>query len=160
MKNFVQQENSDFRLSAYHETRQHTRLGIYGENYVKCLLLNSGYLALKGNVEPFSGDLRTIDPKTFAETRIEVKTAYCGDCGRYTFCLRKEKKTDICHSDYVILICIDKYFNHYVYCIPCTILKNKSLKICSHPLTYAGKYAKYRIRGRVDFALTDWIVAQ
>lgn len=151
---------SDFLLSAYHETRQHTRLGEYGESYAKRLLLDSGYLALKGNLEPFSGDLRTINSQTFAETNIEVKTAYCGDCGKYKFCLRKDKKTDICHSDYVILICIDRYDNHFIYCIPCRILQVKSLTIASHPTKYAGKYARYRVHGHVNLSASDWIANQ
>jgi len=150
---------TDFLLSDYHERRNHTSLGVYGEQYAKRLLLDSGYLALKGNLTPFSGDLRTIDTQTFTETHVEVKTAYCSATGGYSFCLKKQGKTDICHSDYAILICIDRYLNHYVYCIHCNLIKNQSLKIPTHPNNYAGKYAPFLVRQNINFDDTRKVAA-
>lgn len=129
----------------------HVRTGNIGENYVKQLLRDSGYLAKKRRKKRLAGDLWTFSTLTQETLNIEVKTANESQSGTYRFCLRKEGKTDICHSDFVVLVCIDKHGNKFVYCIPCQLLDTVSLTISSHPLRYAGKYTAFRIHNRINF---------
>jgi len=132
----------------------HVRTGNYGENYIKQLLRDSGYLAKKTRKKRFAGDLWTLSTQTNVTTRIEVKTANEGQSGTYCFCLNKEGHTSCNYSDFTILLCIDKYNNHYVYCIPCYLMTAQSIRITSHPTKYAGKYAAFRVRESINFEHT------
>lgn len=132
-----------------------TLVGNYGEKFVKRLLRDSGYLARKPRKKRFCGDLWTYSIQTEHKARIEVKTAIESATGTYCFCLRKDGHTDCGHSDYVILLCIDKYSNHYIYCIPSFLLQTQCIKITSHPNKYSGKFAAFLVRGQVDFHSTN-----
>jgi hypothetical protein len=141
----------DFLLSAYHEKKHHTSIGHYGEQYADKLLTDSGYFVQNCASMLHNGDLRVLDTQTGEILQIEVKTAFADHNNRYGFCLRKKNHTSITYSDFCMLICIDKHCNHYIYIIPCGLLNSQFLRITSHPLQYAGKYAPFRVRGQVSF---------
>lgn len=131
--------------------RHNTDIGNYGEKFIKQLLIDSGYLTKKRRKKRLAGDLWTLSIQTRQTRNIEVKTAIESQSGTYKFSLVKEGHTDYCHSDYIILLLIDKYNQHYVYCIPCSVVTTRNITVTSHPLRYAGKYAKYRVYGQVNF---------
>src|SRR5262245_44601511 len=83
------------------------QIGDYGERYVKCLLLDSGYFARKWRKKRFCGDLWAFKSLSSQKFNIEVKTAQENVSGSYCFCLKKEGHTDCCYSDFVILLLID-----------------------------------------------------
>lgn len=143
-----------FTLSEYHENKNHTSLGNYGEIYVKNFLIESGYFVQICASERHSGDLRILDTLTGEIFQVEVKTAYCDYKGRYGFCLRKQKHTDITYSDFVILLCIDKYCSNYMYVVPSSLMGQQYFSITSHPIKYKGKYSCFIVNDKVNFEIT------
>ena len=139
---------------AYHENMKNTILGDYGEKYICNLLINSGYFVQICASERNCGDLRILDTQTGEKLQGEVKTAYESARGQYGFCLRKQNHTDISYSDFVILLCIDKYNSHYQYVIPSGLIGSKFLSITSHPVKYKGKYSPFLVRGAINFQNT------
>lgn len=134
-----------------------TAIGDYGEKHILKLLRQSGYKARKATRTHFQGDLWTLSTQTQQTAKIEVKTAIASGTGTYSFCLKKQGHTDYCHSDYVILLLLDNYHNHYVYCIPCHVIDTVSITITSHPLRYKGKWSKYRVHGQISFDVSEMV---
>lgn len=160
MFNFNNQYSTNHRKKSKNSvnfSRSNANTGNIGENYVKQLLWDSGYFAKKRRKKRFAGDLWTKSTQTHPTLNIEVKTANESQFGTYHFCLRKDGHTDICYSDYVILVCIDRFGSKFCYCIPCSYLVTANISVTSHPLRYKGKFAKFRVHGSIDFARTDEI---
>ncbi len=86
--------------------------------------------------------------KTGREVRIEVKTARRNVRGEYCFTLIKSDKygsADHRSTDFTIFLCLTKSGIPVPFVIPtCEIRDQRSLTITSHPLDYAGKYARFR----------------
>lgn len=138
-------------LLEYHENGLNTSLGAYGEQYLCKQLCNEHYLAeIVANLGHV-GDLRILDTWTGEMLQIEVKTAYETANGHYKFCLNKKNHTSLSYSEFVILLCIDKYLRHYTYIIPTSLLYAQSLTISSHPTKYSGKYSAFIQRGQICF---------
>lgn len=134
----------DFVLSAYHENKQKSMLGAYGEKYIHHLLTSIRYSSEIVSHLSYCGDLQVFDAMARERFAIEVKTAFIGNNGRFNFCLNKTNHTSIKYSDFVVLLCIDKELNHYIYVIHTSILNGQSITIASHPDRYAGKYAPFK----------------
>lgn len=141
----------DFHLSEYHETRNHTSLGFYGEKYIHNRLQDSAYHAFNTSLEPACGDIRVQHKTTNQIYQVDVKTAFAQHNGRYGFCVRKENHTCIDDSDFAILLLIDHRLNHYVYVIPSEIIKTQFIRIASHPNKYSGKYSQFIQYGQICF---------
>lgn len=131
----------------------HNDIGCHGEKYAAQLFRDAGYIVRNCSHERHSGDICIVDPVTGELLKIEVKTAIESHRGRYGFCLIKAGHTSIKHSDFVLLLCIDKHGKHYSYLIPTELIFSQHLTISSNPETYRGKYAPFRVRGQVS--LTD-----
>jgi len=130
-------------LLDYHENKQNTILGDYGEQYIHNLLTQAQFDCEIVSHLNYCGDLQVFDKNCGERFAIEVKTAFIGTNGRFNFCLNKSNHTSIKYSDFVILLCIDKNLNHYIYVIHTSILNSKSITIASHPTKYKGKYSPF-----------------
>lgn len=137
-----------------------TQVGDYGETYVSNILAYSGYYVQKTAHIAYSGDIRTINPQTGVIATIEVKTAVRDAKGKYKFCLAKPGHTDYRYSDYVILVCLDSYNCHYIYVIPTSCITTNHLTVTSHPLRYAGKYAKFRVSQKINLEISYLVGVQ
>lgn len=130
----------------------HIQTGNYGENYVIDRLKSSGYIASKIKHLLFCGDIQCTAPHTGEILKIEVKTANCNYHGRYHFCLRKPGKTDCTYSDYVALLCIDSWGNHFLYMVQSSLFAGaKHFSVTSHPTAYQGKIAPFLVRSAINF---------
>lgn len=138
-------------LLDYHENKQNTILGDYGEQYVKSVLTNERYQSEIVSHLNYCGDLQVFDSNCGERFAVEVKTAFIGTNGRFNFCLNKSNHTSITYSDFVVLLCIDKELNHYTYVIHTSILNTKTITITSHPTKYGGKYSVFMQRETICF---------
>lgn len=120
--------------------------GFYGE------ILAKKHIELFGANVSYMGDCGVgYDLLVENNLRVEVKTASRGKDGKWNFALSKsagdiKRFQDITKADVVILQCIIECGNVVSFVVPVDVLKdNKYVKITSHPNTYAGKLAQYRI---------------
>lgn len=129
-----------------------TAFGDYGENMAKRVLEDSGYIVENQAKSAFQGDLWTKCIQTGEITKIEVKSASQSH-GKYRFCLYKRGHTSHLYCAFVFLVAIDSYGKEFYYLIPHFELSSVTyITINSHPTVYAGRYAKYRVRGQVNLA--------
>lgn len=101
-------------------------LGNFGEHLVLNRLRNLG--RAKRQTLSHCGDL------SFNGANVEVKTSKIGKVNAnkqgWQFCLRRDKHTDISHSDYVILVGLNEYHEvDCVYVIPASVLGESRRKI-------------------------------
>lgn len=167
MNNLVQREptpistkSNEFVLSLYPRSVKnttefsrlpHRALGDYGEQLAKAKFECAGYSIKYAATGSKCGDLRVFcKGHGRGWSRIEVKTAQCGKNGTYRFCLSKGKHTNHCHSDYVLIIAIDKYDNEYFYLIPSFAIADITYITISNPITYEGIYKKYQQHGQLS----------
>jgi len=150
---------NDFTLSLYQNPHQntskfsrlpHRALGDFGESLAKRKFEQSGYVVRYTATASKCGDL-SVKPKGlgYRSSRIEIKTAQCGKNG-YRFCVSKGKHTNHCHSDFVLLIAIDKYDNEYLYLIPSFAIADITYITIKNPMLYKGMYAKYRVHRQLS----------
>lgn len=124
------------------------KLGKLGEMYVTYWLKYLGYEAIDTSNARYQGDV-TITATQGAKTiHFEVKTARRGNSGSWQFCLRKDRKTSINHSDYVVLLAVDDYGKLFRYVVPVDYFgKAQKFTISSHPTSYSGKVSPFLVRG-------------
>lgn len=125
-------------------------LGWMGEVTVQQRLSHLGY-----HVTPArraEGDLRVIDPATGQILRIEVKTALRSIDHKWRFTLIKSGCTDYRHSNLVVLLAVLDDYTYIPFSIPVAVLSDRSqLCITSHPATYKGWLAPYRLPDLLSF---------
>lgn len=134
---------SDLLYLLTHDNAQ--AVGALGEILAARTLERRGYAVSFSARHQQMGDLRVITP-TGEIKRVEVKTSRQGKDHYWQFCLRKERKTDINHSDLVLLLCV--YISGLVipFVVPTRIFKQRGSKfsIGYDARTYNGKLAIYR----------------
>lgn len=129
--------------SLVHPVRRHT-LGSLGEITVHKALEAAGYQVRAGRRS--EGDLHVTDRPTGQVLRVEVKTALRSSDRKWRFTLWVAGRTDYRHSDVVILLAVLEDFRYIPYAIPVADLGQRSqLCITSHPASYAGWLAPYRL---------------
>lgn len=128
------------------KTATNQKLGALGEIYAKWWFVSEGWEA-HHSVIPKQGDITIISKKKKLPIKVEVKTAKRDERGMYQFCLRKDGKTDISHSDHVLLMAIDNEGVLYRYLIPSRALGDrKKCTITSHPENYSGFLSKWLVK--------------
>lgn len=126
-------------------------VGFLGEGICMAELQKSGYSVSKAGRH--KGDVRAVHPETGEIILVEVKTSKKGKDGRWRFTLFSKTNTASCdhnHSDVVILIAITKSGQPVFFSIPVEDIPHcHSICIPSNPRDYAGKYARYRVKGQL-----------
>lgn len=160
MSNSVNRQSADYaRLQARLMMRRYLlicspqALGTMGEMLVYWKLLEQGQNV---RLQRLSGaDLRVIDADG-AVTHVEVKTAREGKKRHiYQFNLWKKGRTDFRKAEVVVLVAVTRSGRVAMFVIPTADLGDRSsIKISGDPLTYAGKFAKYRVPGHNLKAIT------
>lgn len=123
---------------------KHTELGAYGERYARELLQS---LSFKVQRAGYAGeyDLLATDQKRKKTYRVEVKASRLNAAGYYMFCLRKRDRTDISHSDVVVLLPFDSEGNAIPFAVPSDVFgDNSQFKLPASLNEYAGKISAYR----------------
>lgn len=130
--------------SLVYPTPRRFMLGHMGEMTVQNALNAAGYQARKGRHN--EGDLHVVDRSTGQILYVEVKTAMRSTDRKWRFTLFVRGKTDYRHSDVIVLLAVLDDFTYVPYAIPVPDLGSRSqLCITSHPATYAGWLAPYRL---------------
>lgn len=135
----------------FHTKTTNFDLGNAGERLAIAMLQEAGFIAKKILNEK-QGDIVATCPKTGEIFHIEVKTATKSqDSNRWQFCLKRAKKTDNRHADYILFLAIDKN-DVFSYLVPSEFFEEqKQFTITSHPVNYRGKIAAFRNRGALSF---------
>ena len=123
-------------------------LGSWGENYVRRELEKLGFQVDRAAFK--NGDWRVFHPTTGQIVHYEVKTARKNKRGSYQATVRKAGHACLEGADYVLLIVKTPANFCYPYLIPCADITANTIKICSHPELYTGKWAAYRIESFAD----------
>lgn len=90
-------------------------------------------------------DIALVNRETGEITRIEVKVSRKGKDGKYRATTYKQGHTDSRKSDVIVFLCLSPDSTQAIpFIIPSNEHKQTFIAISSNPLTYAGKYAKYR----------------
>lgn len=130
--------------SLVYPTPRRSTLGRMGEITVEKALKAAGYQVRQGRRH--EGDLHVIDRGTGQVLFVEVKTAMRSVDRKWRFTLFVRGKTDYRHSDVVVLLAVLDDFTYVPFAIPVPDLSDRSqLCITSHPATYAGWLAAYRL---------------
>jgi hypothetical protein len=126
----------------------HVALGKAGEILLQAELQAQGWHRVKLTFEKYQGDLTGVHPETGEIIRFEVKTAKRGGkLGRWEYCLNKDKHTAVNHADYLYLLAIDEHGAIYRYLVPSCFFANVAqFTLSSHPTSYRGKLAAFRLR--------------
>jgi hypothetical protein len=124
----------------------HVVLGQLGEELLKAYLQGQGWHKVGFAGEKRQGDLSGVHPETGEIIRFEVKAAKRGSQGKWQFCLNKAKKTACSYSDYVFLLAIDEQGAIYRYLVPSAFFGRITQIAISHPTSYRGKLAAFRLR--------------
>lgn len=135
---------SDYQLRVLASRTRHA-LGMIGELYARQLIEQGGYIVKESTSH--NGDLLVIEPDTGETLKIEVKTAKRGKDKKWRFTLWKKGHTNHRNADIVLLLAVTKSGQFVPFVVPVDAIKDKSQAcITSHPVSYAGQYAKYRIK--------------
>jgi len=128
--------------------RSRRGIGAMGERIAAQLLEKSSYQVSFTRPREKRGDLRAVDPATGQVHLIEVKTARRCKDGKWRFTLYLKNKINHRHADTVMLLAVLESGRAIPFVIPSNILANQhQAVITSHPETYTGKLAAYRITG-------------
>lgn len=127
------------------KTAHKQELGALGEMYVKGWFGSQGVSVQDTSRLYHKGDLSILTK--YGETiRLEVKTAKEDIQNSYQFCLRKQGKTSISHSDYVVLLAMDNHGYLYRYFVPSGMFGDcQKCAITSHPMLYTGKLSQFLV---------------
>lgn len=137
---------------------QHTHaLGAYGEFIARNFLEEHGYNVQSPDGTKHGDLIATGDDGQ--ALKIEVKTARESSRGRWDYQLFKSDRhgsTNHLNSDIVLLLAVTKATIFY-YVIPSRKLRKKSkIAITSHPLSYTGQLAQYRVKSN-EFSLNGQV---
>lgn len=126
-------------------SRTRHALGTIGEMYARQLIEQNGYIVKESTSH--NGDLLVIEPDTGETLKIEVKTAKRGKDKKWRFTLYKKGHTNHRNADIVLLLAVTKSGQIVPFVVPVEAISDKSqCCITSHPTTYAGKLAEYRVK--------------
>lgn len=124
-------------------------IGTWGKLTVYQRLEKAGWLVSFCHCEK-RGDLRATNPLTGEVLYIEVKTARQGRDKKWRFTLVKDGCTDYRDSDKVVLLAVLKSGDVVPFIIPVSeIPSRRQICITSHPASYTGWAASYRVKDLV-----------
>lgn len=124
-------------------------IGTAGELTARLMFQKAGYKV--SHAGQLRGDLQITNQTTGEICLIEVKTARRGKDKKWRFCLVKHGRCDHRHADKVLLLAVLKSGRVVPFLIPVDQLTHqRQAVICSHPETYAGKFAQYRLGGAIE----------
>ena len=125
----------------------HNHVGAAGEALAAWMFERAGYRATRTDARSKAGDLKLVTPDGEIK-RVEVKTARRDRTGAYQFCLRKGTKTDVAHSEFVVLLCVEPGGNVVPFVVPTEVLgQRKQLKLTGSLRCREGMCRCYRQRG-------------
>jgi hypothetical protein len=120
-------------------------VGALGERVAASMLQSSGYDVM---TNMYGHDLTAISRDTGESFRVEVKAARRNKRREWCFTLRKNNGISYAnhlYSDVVLLLSVLKSGRVIPFVIPVQVLRDKrAITITSHPLSYAGMYARFR----------------
>ena len=128
------------------KTASAQQLGALGEIYARWWFILQGFDAHDTSGLRHQGDIALYKNSSDTPIRVEVKTAKPDREGVYQFCLRKTGKTDISHSNQVLLLAMDDNGKLYRYLVPRKVFGDRrKCAITSHPERYSGKLSKFLV---------------
>jgi len=138
-------------LLAFNAETSNVNVGDAGERLAISLFQEAGYKAYKPQ-ERHAGDVHAVCRQTGELFKVEVKTSTWSDkFKKWQFCLKKAKKTDCQHSDYILFILIEKS-QTFTYLVPSALLVDcRQLSITKRPSLYKGKISAFYQRGNLSF---------
>lgn len=118
-------------------------LGVSGEFYALRQFEALGYKVEYAQTKK-QGDLKVVDMTTGQIVKVEIKTARKGRNLNYQVCLKKKGKTDVAHSDLVVIQLVLGTGEVVPFFIPAPLLADKQGISFTRAQTYNGKWAQYR----------------
>lgn len=138
-----------FKLDIDYRRVKPQDIGRLGEETAWLQLERCGYLVAGRHPGENAGDLLAIDQGTGEAWSVEVKTARINSEGKWKFCLTKPGKTCHKNADVLLLLAVlPDFIEVCPFVIPTGDCNVKPIQLASHPVTYAGKWARYRQKSR------------